>query len=111
MRAGQWVTRHEESGESRQLRPEAHFVKPVLAITELDARLDRTPNRGEMLITQVEDGRTLSNLGDGARAILMYVKGKNRKSISFRRWNRVVWEASKTVKKEQFSQKLDKETY
>lgn len=87
-RDGTWVTKHEESGESKQLRPEAYFVKAGIAISELKARLDRTPNRGELLITQVEDGRTLETLSDGAYEILMYIKGKNRKSMDFHAWQR-----------------------
>lgn len=73
-------------------------MKAGIAISELEARLARTPNQGELLITQVEDGRTLSNVSDGARAILMYVKGKNRKRINFKRWQREVWDASNSRK-------------
>jgi len=87
-RAGDWVTRHEESGESKQLHPEAYFVKAGIAIAEVEARLESTPNQGELLITQVEDGRTLSNLSPGAYEILMYIKGKGRKSRDFNTWKR-----------------------
>jgi len=94
-RAGNWVARHEESGGSRQLKTEAYFVKAGIAITEIEARLESVPNQGELLITQVEDGRTLGNLSDGAMAILMYVKGWRRKRISFRRWQRKRQKVSK----------------
>jgi len=96
-RAGDWVSKHEESGESRQLHPEAYFVKAGIAISEVEVRLRTTPNQGELLITQVEDGRTLETLSDGARAILMYVKGKNRKRIDFSRWQREVWGRTKPI--------------
>lgn len=87
-RAGYWVVEHEESGESTQLHPEAYFVKAILVIAELDVRLETTPNKGEMLITQIEDGRTLSNLSPGAWEILMYIKGRNRKDMDFNSWQR-----------------------
>ena len=87
-RAGDWVTKHEESGGSKQLRAEAYFVKAGIALGELEGRLDRTPNQGELLITQVEDGRTLETLSDGAYEILMYVKGKDQKVEDFRTWQR-----------------------
>jgi len=103
-RAGEWVAKHEESGESRQLHPEAYFVKAGIAIAEIEARLETVDGNGELLITQVEDGRTMGNLSDGARAILMYVKGRKRKRIDFHRWRREIWEASKTGEKHQLMQ-------
>jgi len=102
-RAGNWVERHEESGESKQLHAEAYFVKSGIAISELDDRAKGIDDRAELLITQIEDGRTLVNLSDGARAQLMYLKGKDRKKINFKRWRREVWESSKTGKKHRFS--------
>lgn len=105
LRAGEWPLQHEESGESRQIHSEAYFVKAGIAISELDKRMETVPNKGELLITQAEDGRTLETLSPGARAILMYVKGKPRKSIDFKRWQREVWDASKTGKKHQLMPK------
>ena len=100
LRAGQWPAPRDDSPGSTQVNPEAYFVKAGIAITEVEARLDRTPGQGELLITQVQDGRTLSNLSDGARAILMYVKGFRRKRMGFRRWSREVRQSrAKTVKK------------
>jgi len=96
LRAGYWVPMYEYGGGTKQLKVEAYFVKAGIAIAELEARLARTPNQGELLTTQVEDGRTLSNLSDGARAILMYVKGRKRKTITFSRWKREVWDSAKT---------------
>lgn len=90
-RAGDWPVQEgntDTNNGSHQFKNEGYFVKPELIIGELWERLKRTPGQGELLITQVEDGRTLSNLSDGARAILMYVKGKDRKRIDFRRWQR-----------------------
>jgi len=87
-RAGDWVARHEESGGSQQLHPEAYFVKAGIAIAEIEARLRTTPNQGELLITQVEDGRVLGDLSPGAYEILMYIKGKDRKVRDFNTWKR-----------------------
>ena len=82
------MARHEESGGSKQLKPEAYFVKAGIAISEIEARLAMTPNQGELLTTQIEDGRTLGTLSPGAWAILMYAKGKNRKEMDFNAWQR-----------------------
>jgi len=82
------VARHEESGGSQQLHPEAYFVKAGIAIAEIEARLRTTPNQGELLITQVEDGRVLGDLSPGAYEILMYIKGKDRKVRDFNTWKR-----------------------
>lgn len=87
-KVGKWVPKHEESGESRHFSSEAYFVKVGIAISELEARLDKTPNRGELLITQVEDERNLETLSDGAREVLMYVKGWRRKAENFNTWRR-----------------------
>lgn len=75
-------------GHSRQLRAEGYFAKAKLVIGELRYRLELTDNHGELLITQVEDGRTLSTLSPGAYEILMYVKGWRRKSMDFHAWQR-----------------------
>lgn len=75
-------------GHSKQLRAEGYFVKAKIVIGELRRRLDRTPNQGEMLITQVEDGRTLGNLSPGAYEIMMYVKGRDAKLQTFYDWQR-----------------------
>jgi hypothetical protein len=90
-RAGDWVARNVELGGSRQIHCEAYFVKAGIAIAELDARAEGMEDRGELLITQIEDGRTLETLSPGARAQLMYLKGKNRKKSDFRRWRREVY--------------------
>jgi len=107
-RAGFWVTQHIESGGIQKLKVEAYFVKAGIAIGELEVRFETVPNQGELLITQVEDERKLDDLSPGAYEILMYVKGKDRKSINFKRWEREVWKCSKTGKKHQFSQNLTK---
>lgn len=88
LRAGIYPPRHENSGESRQLRGEGYFVKPVSIIIEVDERLKRTGSQGELLVTQVEDGRTLGTLSDGAWEVLMYVKGNKRKRKSFSAWKK-----------------------
>jgi len=103
LREGQWPLQYVESGESRQLHAEAYFVKAVLVITEVEVRLAMTDNNGELLVTQVEDGRTLKNLSDGAREILMYVKGNRRKKVGFRRWLKKIYYHGKTTLKGQLA--------
>ena len=73
---------------SRTIKTEASFVKPEIIIGELEERLKRCGTQAELLITQVEDGRTLSNLSPGAREVLMYVKGFRRKRMSFSAWKK-----------------------
>ena len=80
-------------GHSKQLRAEGYFVKAKIIIGELKGRLDRTPDKGEILITQIEDGRTLDKstgkpLSPGAYEILMYVKGRDPKIQKFSDWQR-----------------------
>lgn len=86
LNAGIWP--EQIRGHSRQLRAEGYFVKAKIAIGELKARLDCTHNQGELLITQIEDGREIASLSPGAYELLMYVKGKNRKPPDFRAWQR-----------------------
>jgi len=91
LRAGHWPIQEGQAEDpvgNRQFKSEASFVKPELIIGELESRLAKTPNRGELLVTQIEDGRTLSNLSNGARAILMYLKGRKRKAMDFNAWQR-----------------------
>jgi len=79
---------------STQISAEAYFVKAKLVIAEVKLRLESTDNQGEMLITQIEDGRTLDatsstkGLSAGAYEIVMYVKGWRRKTMGFRAWQR-----------------------
>ena len=73
---------------SRTIKTEASFVKPELVIGELETRLERCGKQAELLVTQIEDGRTLSNLSPGAREVLMYVKGFRRKRMSFSAWKK-----------------------
>ena len=84
--AGTWPEQY--SGHSKQLQAEGYFVKSKIVIGELKQRLDRTPNQGELLITQVEDGREIDDLSPGAYDILMYVKGRDPKLQDFYAWQR-----------------------
>jgi len=92
---GRWPqdpnTSDDNSSGQRAVKTEASFVKPELVIAELEARLDRCGIQAELLVTQAEDGRSLSNLSPGAREVLMYVKGFRRKNIDFKRWLRKVF--------------------
>lgn len=88
LRDGYWVAKYEDSGGSKQLKVEAYFVKAGIAVTEVEDRLKTVPNRGELLTTQIEDGRVLGNLSPGAYEILMYIKGRDRKERDFNTWKR-----------------------
>lgn len=92
---------------------EAYFVKAVGIIAEVKKRLETTGEAGEALVDEIEDGNVTVIVEDGrikfdglsrpAYRALMYVKGKRRKLIDYRRWLRVVYYAPKTVKKHQFN--------
>ena len=90
--AGIWP--EQSKGHSKELRAEAYFVNAKLVISEVKYRLDLTDNQGELLVTQIEDGRTLfatsstSGISNGAFDILMYVKGRDRKAQGFHAWQR-----------------------
>ena len=111
LRAGFWIAKYEDSGGSRQLKVEAYFVKAGIAISEVEERLETTPGKGELLITQVEDGRVLGNLSSGAWEILMYIKGKDRKIRDFNTWKRERDYRQKAYGTMRKMQKLDKKTY
>ena len=113
LRAGFWITKYEDSGGSRQLKVEAYFVKAGIAICEVEDRLETVDNKGELLITQVEDGRVLGKLSSGAWEILMYVKGKDRKAEDFKTWKRKrdYRHREKRDGNVPKMQKLDKKTY
>ena len=108
LRVGEWPKAEDGSGDSnsgsRAVKTEASFVKPELIIAELEARLERCGTQAELLVTQVEDGRTLSNLSPGAREVLMYIKGFRRKRVGFKKWLREVHYGSKTGEKDQLVQ-------
>lgn len=67
---------------------EASFVKPEIVIAELEERLRRVGPQAELLICQIEDGRSFSNLSSGAREVLMYAKGFRRKTMTFGEWRK-----------------------
>ena len=100
LKEGRWPEISDFSSE--EMKTEAPFARTIAIIAELEERLDMTDNKGELLITQVEDGRTFDDLSQGARAILLYVKGWRRKSIGFRRWLREVY-YQKTGEKRQLA--------
>jgi hypothetical protein len=105
LRTGHWPQDPDNPSDNlgqRSIKTEASFVKPGIIIAEVEKRLERTGIQAELLITQVEDGRTLSNLSDGAREVLMYVKGLSRKSTGFKRWLRKVYYRSQDAQKGQF---------
>ena len=103
--AGRWPPNTSDDNiGTRTFKTEASFVKPELIIGEVEARLERTGKQGELLVTQIEDGRTLSNLSDGAREVLMYVKGFRRKNMGFKKWLRRVYYRPKSVQKGQLAE-------
>ena len=96
LKSGEWPPEFKESAPTGRTRAEAKFVMPVLVIAEVEARLQQTGVRGEMLLAQIHDGRTFHTITNGAREALFYIKGWRRKKISFARWLREVFHKEKT---------------
>ena len=104
LHSGDWPKDpHGSEGDNlgrRQIKTEASYTKSIVTIAEVDDRLKQTGTQAELLITQIEDGRTFDNLSNGAMEVLMYVKGKDRKETGFKKWLRQVYYAPKTGGKE-----------
>jgi len=91
---GKWPpenNRVEQSGKT-QLKSEGYFVKAKLIVGELNKRMETTGTAGKLLLAQANLGESLKtifdNLDPEAREVLMYLKGKNRKEMSFGAWKR-----------------------
>lgn len=87
---GKWPPELEQPNKAgrSQLRGEGHFVKPKIAIGELEKRLETTGTAGALLREQCENGKTLEELHPEAYSVLMYVSGRSRKKMSHRAWQR-----------------------
>lgn len=102
LKGGEWPEDNTNSPNSQtNVRTQASFEKCIDTIAEVEERLKKTGWQAELLITQVEDGRTFDTLSKGAREVLMYVKGFRRKRIGFRKWLRVIYYGHKGVPKGQ----------
>jgi len=92
LRSGRWPQDPHGSADdnprSGNTATEASFVKPDIVIAELEERLRSAGPQAELLICQIEDGRSFSNLSSAAREVLMYVKGFRRKHMPFMGWLR-----------------------
>ena len=63
-------------------------MKPIIILSEVETRLERTGIHGKLLVAQIELGREFSNLDYDAKLALLYVKGGWRKRMSFNAWKR-----------------------
>ena len=92
LRSGRWpkdpYSSSDDNPRSGNTATEASFVKPGIVIAELEERLRSVGRQSELLICQVEDGRSFSNLSSGAREVLMYAKGFRRKIMTFGEWRK-----------------------
>jgi len=67
---------------------EAYFVKAVITLGEVNARLARTGIEGKLLVAEVRAGVTLQELQPESRTALMYVKGNITKRQSYSDWKK-----------------------
>jgi len=86
LETGEWPPEYKDSESSRRINPEGRFVKPMIALAEITIRLKTTGRCGELLTTQVEDGRSFHTLSDGAREALFYCSGYRRRQLTFAQW-------------------------
>lgn len=92
LQSGDWPPEHREVAGSRQFSSEARFARPVLIIAEVMQRLESCGLQGELLLSQVEAGRTYHTLSQGAKAALKYCSGFKRKQRPFSKWR---WDENK----------------
>ena len=90
LRGADWGNRDDSPGSSN-IPKEATFAKPVSVVAEVKVRLEKTGIYGELLVAQIEAGRSFEALSPNARKALMYCTGWRRKRISFARWVREVY--------------------
>uniref|UniRef100_A0A6M3LQN9 Uncharacterized protein n=1 Tax=viral metagenome TaxID=1070528 RepID=A0A6M3LQN9_9ZZZZ len=77
-----------ESGNSKRIAHEATFVKPEIAIGEVEKRLKSTGEVGKCLRKAAEQGQAIQTLAEPEYNVLMYLKGKKRKIQSYSQWKR-----------------------
>lgn len=66
-------------------RSEAYYTKPVEILAEVEYRLKRTGVDGKLLKAEILGELELSK---ESKSALMYVKGRRRKRMSYKRWLR-----------------------
>ena len=93
LKAGQWPVQEESSHpcstlEKKQLKTEGYFVKAVIIIAELEARLETTGISGKLLKAQAKAGETLETLDYEAWQALMFASGWRQKQGGFSVWKR-----------------------
>ncbi len=67
---------------------EANYVKPVVALAEVERRLKRTGLAGKLLKSEVKAGETIETMEPEARDALRYVSGWGKKDMSFSAWKK-----------------------
>uniref|UniRef100_A0A6M3K0Q3 Uncharacterized protein n=1 Tax=viral metagenome TaxID=1070528 RepID=A0A6M3K0Q3_9ZZZZ len=99
---GYWVPRHDDSGylgssKGRAYKHEGYFVKPIVIIAELTARLDATGDDGKLVIERYHLEVDELDLADKHRLdyltvisridkAIRYCSGENRKRLSYTAW-------------------------
>lgn len=76
-------------GMGGQTLSEATFTKVSRILAELDGRLEKTGDKGDILREQCKNRDRVQYLSDKAKDALYYVVGDNPKSTSFVDWLRI----------------------
>jgi hypothetical protein len=89
LHAGIWPT-PESTCETpkRQVSHDAQYVNSAIVIAELDYRLAKTGDKGDILAAECRDPEVekVDYLSDKAKDALYYVAGWRRKGMSFTNW-------------------------
>ena len=92
LRGGEWPPEHKNSGYidasfgEKRIKSEAGFVKPVIIISEIEVRLDRTGVDGKLLLAEAKLGVDIALLSYEAKRALKYISGWRRKRMSYQNW-------------------------
>ena len=76
---------HSECFVESNYHGEANFVRSVIAVAEVNARLKPIGMQGKLLVAEVKAGMELS---PEAREVLLYIKGFRRKRTGFLEWRK-----------------------
>ncbi len=102
LESGRWPPEHKDTGytgssKGRAYKHEGYFVKPIIIIAELKARLEATGFDGKLVVERYTNGYDELDLADRHKMdywevvkriskALNYCQGANRKWYSYRTW-------------------------
>lgn len=96
LESGRWVEKPERvevGARGKGQKPgEGYFVKAVVILGEVMARLQTTGEDGAGLLKEVDQGRDITTLSRAAFEVLRYISGYRRKKLAYGAWR---WQRGK----------------